>query len=135
MERERKDSAKRCTCVLQRGEMEKGTCVWCRLRWALVEAGVRWDESLNKGNNVVNCAVDATCNYSQRMAEAIWLPIVGVIAAGLSEEQALALVDSRPGINTHFRCAVLRARRDELNRRMLLTEQSNAPNTVPLPSQ
>ncbi len=134
MERERKDAAERCSCVYQSGEVEKNMCIWCRLRWVLVEAGVRWDESFDEGNNVLNCAVDATCNYSQRMAEALWLPIVGVIAAGLSEEQALALMDSRPDIDTHFRCAVLRARRDELNR-MLLVEQSTSTNTAPLPSQ
>ncbi len=134
MVKERKDAVERCNCVWQRGEVEKDMCIWCRLRWVLVEAGVRWDGSLNERNNLVNCAVDATCDYSQRMAEEIWLPIVGVIAAGLSEEQALALMDSHPDIDTQFRCAVLRARRDELNR-MLLTEQSTATNTAPLPSQ
>ncbi len=134
MVRERKDGVERYSCVWQRGEVEKDMCIWCRLRWVLVEAGVRWDESLNERNNVVNCAVDATCDYSQRMAEAIWLPTIGVIAAGLSEEQALALMESHPDIDTHVCCAVLRARRDELNR-MLLTEQSTSTNTAPLPSQ
>ncbi len=134
MVREIKDAVERCSCVWQRGEVEKDMCIWCRLRWVLVGAGVRWDGPLNERNNVVNCAVDATCDYSQRMAEAIWLPTVGVIAAGLSEEQALALMESHPDIGTHVRCAVLCARRDELNR-MLLAEPSTATKTATLPSQ